>query len=500
MKVGSVLADLKKLAGKSVVYGLGSILLRGIGLFLLPLYTRFLTPSDYGILAVTGIVGSILGILLPLSLHSALSPIFFFTSDVKQRRGDLGTVWLTIVLFAGGTTLLIDQTGGYWFPLFFKNIPFIPYIRLVLWVAFFGTFSLVPLNLVQMQERPKIYVLFTVSSTLLQIVFIVYFVVFQKMGAKGNLIGTLLGSLVMAIPYVLLAFRNLRPILQWTVLKAALTYSLPLVPHSIASWILMLSDRAILQRFVSLEQLGLYSLGYTYGTLMDMVAYAINNALVPFLFKTDAQEGGMARDRFARLGTYFVLFLCFVALGLGLFSKEVIELMTAPSFRSATRVAPWIVAGSLLSGLYYFPVNFIFLRKKTSMVPIITGVSGLINVALNFWLVPYYGIMAAAWSTFISFGVMLGLAWQLGLRAYPLQYEYARIGKIAVVTIILWLIGGLFPFSNVILGIVVKSCLVCVFPIALFVLGFFTSQEKQRMHMLVLSIGGRIVRNINWKS
>lgn len=487
MKTGSVSADIKSLAGKSVVYGLGSIVLRAISFFLLPLYTRFLTPTDYGILAVTGIVGAILGVLLSLSLHSALNPIYFFSSDNKQRRANLGTVWLVLVLLAGCITFVLDQTGSYLFPLFFKNVPFTPYIRLVIWNGFLNTFSLVPLALLQMQERAKFYVALNIASVLLHIGLVIYFVVVRQQGVYGNLLGNLLGTLVMTMPYIWIALRNVRPTLQGEVLKRALAYSLPLVPHSLASWVLELSDRAILERFVPLDQLGLYSLGYTYATIMNMVAYAVNIAWVPFLFRTDAQEGDMARSRLARLGTYFTLFLCFTALILGLFARHVIEFMTAPAFHPAAQVAPWIVAGLLLSGLYYFPINFLFLKQKTSFVPLVTVLSGLLNVGLNVWLIPRFGIMAAAWSTFISYGAMLIFAWRLGLRIYPLPYEYVRLAKIGVVTISIWLIGNMVPVAGLLWILIAKSLLVLLFPLALLALNFFTLTEKQRAILWVTS-------------
>lgn len=487
MKTGSVFADIKSLANKSIIYGLGNIVLRAINFFLLPVYTRFLTPTDYGILAVTGIVSSILGILLSLSLHSALNPIYYFTSDDEQRRADLGTVWLTLMLLAGGTTFILDRTGSYLFPIFFKNVLFVPYIRLVIWNGFLNTFSLVPLALFQMQERAKSYVTLQVAGVLSHIGLIIYYVVIRQQGVYGNLLGNLLGTLAMTVPYIWVALKNIQPTLQKEVLKRALAYSLPLVPHSLASWVLELSDRAILERFVPLDQLGLYALGYTYGAIMNLVAYAVNIAWVPFLFKTNAQEGDSARHRLARLGTYFALFLCFVALTLALFAQQVIEFMTAASFHAAASVTPWIVAGLLLSGLYYFPINFLFLKQKTTLIPVVTVLSGLLNIGLNVWLVPQFGIMAAAWSTFISYGAMLVFAWRLSLRVYAVPYEYMRLLKIGVVTITLWLIGSILPFTNL-LGILIAKCLVvALFPLSLLALGFFTPIERQHAGLWLTS-------------
>jgi O-antigen/teichoic acid export membrane protein len=487
------------LAGKTAIYGVGSILLRSIAFFLLPLYTRFLTPSDYGILAVTGVVSAILSILLPLSLHGALNPIYFDPGNEQERRANLGTVWITILLLASAGTITLDLTGSYVFPLVFRNVPFIPYIRLTIWTAFLTTFGLVPLNLFQIQERARVYVALTVSAMLLQTGLGVFFVVFQNQGAQGNLLGAFLGALVMTVPFSWLALGNLQPTLRRDVLARALAYSLPLVPHSVAGWVLQLSDRAILERFVSLEQLGLYSLGYTYAAIMNMIAYALNSAWVPFLFKTDAQEGEEACGRFSRLGTYFALLLCFVALGLGLFAQEVIGLMTVPAFHEAARVAPWIVAGLLLAGLYYFPINFLFLKRETKLVPIVTVVSGLLNVGLNLWLVPHYGIMAAAQAAFLSYAVMLLLAWRLGLRAYALPYEYNRLLKIGGVTLALWLAGSLFPFPDMVWAFATKLILVMAFPFALLALGFFEPGEKRRVLALAPIVARRIrSERISW--
>ena len=497
MNIDSVLADIKRLSGKSAIYGLGSIILRVIGFALLPIYTRFLTPADYGILAVAGIVSSILGILLSLSLHASLNPIYFRAAEQREKRAALGTVWLALVILSGAMTILLDQVGSSVFSLFFRNVPFNPYIRLAIWAAFLNVFGLVPLNLLQIQERAALYVLFTVINVLLQIGLVLFFLVICGLGAQGYLMGTLLGALVMALPFSWLVLCNVRPTWRWGFLKRALAYSLPLVPHALSGWVLDLSDRAILERFVSLEELGLYSLGYIYGSAMNMVAYAINSAWVPYLFQRDAHENGDSSYHLARLGTYFAAFLCFVALALGLFSKEVIRLMTTPAFFSAARVAPWIVAGWLLSGLYYFPINFLFLRQKTAAVPLATMVSGLLNIGLNLWLVPLYGIMAAAWVTFISYGLMLVLAWWLGFRAYPLPYEYGRLAKVGVTTLMLWISGSLIEFPNLAWSVAAKSFLLAAYPLALLIFGFFLPSEKQHVSHCIGALFGRLKKSVS---
>jgi O-antigen/teichoic acid export membrane protein len=477
-----ILVDIKSLASKSAIYGVGSISLKLIGFLLIPLYTRYLTPADYGIMAVTGTVISILSILYPLGLVGAATRFYFTAKDEDERRRNNGTIWIAMLLFALAATALLDRLGNIICPLLFRDIPFEPYVRMALWITFLNILSLVPLALFQVRERPVPYVILTVSNTLLTIGLVINFVVLQEQGVYGYLYGTLLSLALFATPYIVLTLRSTRITFHWNVLKAALAFGLPLVPHSLASWVLELSDRIILQRFVPLGELGLYSLGYQFGGIIRLFATAINFAWVPFLYKTDAQQGETAKPKLARLATYYVLCMCYVSLGLAMFVKEIIFFMTAPAFHPAYRVAPWIIGGWLFSGLYFIPVNFLFLKSKTGLVPLITIPAGLFNIGFNLWLVPRYGIMAAAWSTFLAYGLMLALAWGMALRVYPFPYEYKRLGITAAVTVGLFAASIVFQVDSIAIELGVKAMLLLAYPFVLILLRFFTTSEKKVMH------------------
>jgi O-antigen/teichoic acid export membrane protein len=255
-------------------------------------------------------------------------------------------------------------------------------------------------------------------------------------------------------------------------------FSLPLVPHSLAAWILELSDRAILERYVSLKDLGLYSLGYQFGSVILLLATAINFAWTPFFFKTVEREGKDANQRLAQLTTYYTMFLCFVALAIGLFIKEIIQLMAAPAFHPAYQVAYWIIGGQLLAGLYFIPANFLFFKRATRVIPVVTISAGFANLGINLLLVPHYGIIAAAWSTFLSYGLMLALVWFFASRVYPFPYEYRRLVRIVLAAAGLFALGTVLPYSSGITKALVRGSLISVFPITLMVLGVFTPAEK----------------------
>jgi O-antigen/teichoic acid export membrane protein len=472
--------DFRNLARKSAIYGLGSILLRGISIFLLPLYTRYLTPADYGVIAVTGTITAILGILYPLGLHGAATRLYFDAQNEVDRYQRIGTLWMGMILSATVIAVFVDRIGNSVTPLLLKDVPFSPYIRLAIWTGFFNIFSLLPLNLFQISERPGSYVFTSVGSTLLTVCLIIGLVVFCGQGAYGYLLAVLLAGALLAVPYVLVTLKYIQVILRKDILKTALVYSLPLIPHGVASWMLALSDRLILEHYVTLEQLGLYSLGYQFGSVMNMAATAINFAWVPFLFRLDSEQGEAAKPRLARLVTYYTLILSWVALGLALLAKDAILFLTPPAFHEAHSVIPWIIGGFLLSGFYLIPANYLFLKSKTVWIPIVTVFSGAINVGFNLLLSPDYGIMAAAWANFLANGVMLALVWALTLRVYPFPYEYKRLGQIMLTVLGSFVVGNVLAFQSASMETAVRGVIWLAYPFVLVVLGFFTISEKEK--------------------
>lgn len=481
MKRG-LLTDVKSIARKSLVYGAGSMLLRATAFLTLPLYTRALSPADYGIIAVTSMVSAVLGVLLPLGLHGALARLYFSHATEPERRGVSGTLWLAIGASAVGLAVVLDRAGGWLFGQLLTTVPFDPYVRLAVWTACFQALTLLPLNLVQMHERPGLYISLTGFTNLLMVAWMVYEVVILRHGVYGYLRGSFLASAVSVLPYAVYALRHVELRIRPSVLRAALKYSLPLIPHGLAGWALGLSDRAILERYVSLSDLGLYSIGYQLGLGLNMVVAAFNYAWVPFMFRMLSEDGQAAGARIVRLATYYALVICAAALGLALFAEEVLALLTPASYRGAAAITPLIVLGYFLNGLYIIPVNMLFWAEKTHLLPLITLTSGTVSIGLNLWLVPIYGVMAAAWATCIAYGVMLALVTVIAQRVYPLAYEYRRLALMCLVALGLYVAASLgLPLG----GFWARAAAFALFPVLLFGAGFFTPEEREAARLLL---------------
>jgi O-antigen/teichoic acid export membrane protein len=473
----TVRSALRSLAGASFTYGLGSVIARGLNFALVPLYTRFLSPTDYGVMSLTVTVIAVLGVLYPLGLHSAVTRSYYGEGSEEERRRRVGTLALTVLLASTVLALLLNWLGPALARRALPQVPFDPYLRLGVWTAYLMVFGLVPLVLLQVQERPKAYVLITVCASVAASALAVTFGVVYGKGAYGVLLGGLLGAALAAGPYLWLTFRNVPLTLDWPVLVPALAFSLPLIPHAFASWALEMSDRTVLSRYVPLGDVGLYALGYQLGAAMGLLNAAFNSAWVPFLFRSLAEEGSAAHRRLTRVATYYVWSLCFVGLGWSLLVKHAIVLVAGPAFREAYHVTPWVVGGYICSGLYLIPANLLFWKSATRIIPVITIGAGALNVGLNLWLVPRVGYIAAAWSTLAGYGSMLIFAWWAARRICPFPYEYRRLGLALGLTIGLLLAGSSLPYPNAAVEALVRTGLWLSFVPGLIGLGAIDSAE-----------------------
>jgi O-antigen/teichoic acid export membrane protein len=417
----------------------------------------------------------------PLGMHGSLARLYFDRGDQQARAEVAWTLWVAIGASALLFAVMLDAIGPLLFGRLFREVPYSPYLRLAIWTACFSSLSLLPLGLLQIQERSVWYVAATAAAALTTAACVLFFTVVRGEGASGYLKGSLVAAIVVAGGYAVLMWRAAPFRLTRTIIPAALSYSLPLVPHGLAGWALGLSDRAILERYVSLDALGVYALAAQVAGVMTLAATAINTAWVPMLFRTDAGAGAAAEPQVARLVTYYVLALTWTATALILLLKPALRLLTSPAYHAAYPLVPWIVAGCLCNGLYFIPANFLFLRSKTSRLPIVTVTAGVVSISLNLLLVPRYGIAAAAWANCAAYLVMLVIAWIVARRVQPFPYEYHRIARVLMSGGALVAAGFLLGMRPGILDAGLRVALCMAFPALLHLTGFFTGAERARV-------------------
>lgn len=485
----TMVAKAKQLAGQSSLYTLGEVVRSGIAFLLLPLYTRLLSPADYAILGVTAPLFSLLTILMALGMPTALVRCYFdYRQDPEALRRYVGTVAVFGLASGLAGALLLTFLGPALLGRLVPNTPFHPYVLLTVWNAGLSVVSALALQLFRAQQQAHRFVAFSLADAALTAALVVALVAGVRLGALGSLWGQLLAALVMAGPALWALSRAGRLGFSWALLRPSLLLGLPLLPSLLGAWALNVSDRVVLDRLVTREAIGLYTLSYQFGVLLNIVAMALNNAWQPFFFQ-HAAEGG--HDRLLGiLVTYQAALMAALALAVALLAPEVIRLIAAPAYWPAAKLVPWIAAGYAARHLAFFPVGSLLYRRAAGWIAGLTVAAAALNIGLNLWAVPRFGVQAAAVNTLVAFAALFAGLLVVGQRAYPLRYQWSRLLRVAAAALLLFALGQRLPTAWPLwLSAAAKLALLAALPLLLWLMGFFTAAERAQVGRVV----GRLV-------
>lgn len=255
------------------------------------------------------------------------------------------------------------------------------------------------------------------------------------------------------------------------------------VPVRLGAWALRVADRLVLQAYVPLAQVGVYSVGYMLGaTAFDVVASSVNSAILPFFYRTAMERSERAsKQLFADVAAWNAALLGLLGLGTALFARELIVIFATVRFLEAESIVPLIAWASIFQALANVPIRGIYLVRRTGWLPIVFLAPAGLNVALNLVMVPRWGVTGAAVATLASYPALLLLTLVVAQRVYHIPYDYARIGKPLVIALGLSLAKGLVPVEPLAAAIAVKTILVLAYPVALVASGFLTAGERLAM-------------------
>ncbi len=419
---------IRQLGANSVIYAATNLLQKGTAFILMPIYTIYLDPSAYGILSIVTSINGLLGIAFTLSLTSAVTRFYFEHSDDPETLAEfwgsvLSFVMLLSVVLAGtlllvGERLLAPLTG---------NIPFWPYIALgvlaTLFQPFFNTF----LTVLQTRNQALHFSVVSLAQFALTTALTIALVVVFGWGVTGALTATLVASAVFFPISLWMLRRDIRICLKWEHLRAALAYSVPQLPHTIAGQVSAITDRLVLNARLGTAAAGLYSVGALIAMVIDVAAQSVNRAYVPLGMEALTRRSPNDLAQLRAIGALIVATFCLLGVTIAAFSREILWLLAAPAFAGAVVVIPVLLFAGVASSIYYLFVNVLFFdRTATKLIPLGTLTAAGLNVLLVFGLVPSFGLVGAAWATLCAQCVATVLIAFVGSRFDPVRWQYVR--------------------------------------------------------------------------
>lgn len=477
--------SIRTLAKLAFTYALGDIFSKGLNYLLLPLYTRYLSPDGYGIIAIVEMLRVVLGLVLSLGTSGAILRFVHVYHTQEDQKSFLGTTWVFLIVVPGLITCALILFGPLYTPRVFPGIEFKPFIFNTLWTAYITSAFITPLTtLFRARDQARYYVGLNILNAMVISGLTIYHLVFQGKGAAGWVQAQLEAAVIMGALGLIILLKEVRLSFQWRVLQPIMLYSLPLIPHFLSHWILSVSDRLILQHFAGLVSLGVYTLGYQFGQGFQVIESALNNALVPLFGRSSRME--QEAEILPRITTFYIFGILFVGVGVALLGPQVILTIFPDDYHSGAPIVPWVVLGYIALGIYYIPVNHLaIMHGKTKTVPLASLSAALVNLVLNLIFIPHYGPIAAAINTTVGYGVLAILMLYFAHSLAPLPLETGRIYKLVGAVFIAYVLGRLtFQFTptiNLLIGFVITGSL----PVILWLLRFWTVEEMSVLKHLL---------------
>jgi O-antigen/teichoic acid export membrane protein len=475
-----IAAQLKRLARHSAIYGLGGIVSRILAVLLLPLYTSYLSPADYGRIETLVAGSAVLVIVLRMGISSAFFRFYFDSADRAHRLLVVRTsFWFTMAMATAGLAAVVLLAGSI-SNLLFATDAYADLVRAAA-VGIWAQMNYEQLtSLFRVEERSVAFVLASLANILITVGATVVLVVVLDKGPLGVLVGNFTGTL--CVYFALVAYRREQLGLQFDrgLLREMNRFGMPLVPSALALWVTNFSDRFFLVKLADAREVGLYSIGVRIASAVVLLLTAFRTAWPAFAYSIE--DDAEARRTYGFVLTYLIAVVSWLSLTLGLLAPWLVQLLTTPRFYDGQRVvAPLAFAGAAQAGYVVVAIG-IGRARRTQFNWVVTGAAAAVNVVLNLILIPPYGMMGAAVATVAAYSLMFVLMAVYAQRIYTTPYQWRRVA-IALATAIALLIAG--KLLDAPLPLAIALC--AAYPLALLPLGFYLPGERARLRRLLPS-------------
>lgn len=482
----------------SLIYGLGNLSIKLVGLVLFPLYTDAFSLEEFGIIGILDISIQLIVAVLGLSLTSALF-LFYFDKKYKERQGELVfTTLMTLVVFSLAAVFILSNFTGGLSTLLFKSTDYQDLIQIILISASLQVLNNIPNTVLRLKEKAKLYAISNLIKVTVILATTILFIVKMKLGIIGVYYGQICGNAVYLLILSGFMIRNSTFRFNRSALGEMLRFSIPLIFSSLSAVILTVLDRYSLNYLVGLDDVGIYTTGYKIGNVLLFVVMASQLALPTILFKNmDAKDNKRLYSKVMTYNTYTIMIM---VIGLSVFSMEVVKLLARnPSYWAGYTVIPFITISILFNSMRYLLTLNLSIVKKTVIVAAIVTVMSAINLGLNLLMIPRYQANGAALATMLTQLIFLLTTYFIAQKHYKVPYEVKKLLMIISTGILFIILGFATNGLALYLRLIIKSLLCFAFPLVLYLFNFYEKIELERIKeiLLLLKTPGKLIKSLN---
>lgn len=482
------MSELKKAGRHGVVYALGIILSKAVAFIMLPIYTRFLTPSDYGVLQLVTITLEVVSIVAGSRLAGGVFRFYFKAKTDEERRAVLTTAFGLLVACYSIAALLTALAAPAIAQAVFDDAGYARIIRVAAASLAFEGWLVVPFAYLRIRDRSSRFVAINTCKLMLQLGMNVWFVVHLRMAAEGVLLSAAIANLLIGGYLAAGLLREAGFTLSRGAAHDILRFGLPLVGTQVATFISTFGDRFFLQRAGGNDAVGLYGLAYDFGFLLVTLGFTpFNTVWEPLRFKMAERPD---RDAlYAKAFVYLNLLLITMAVGITLFVGDALRIMADPAFHGAAAIVPIVLVAYVLQSWQAFHNMGIMMVERTGWITTANWAAAAVAVAGYVLLIPRYLGYGAAIATVLAFGVREVIIYVVSQRLWPVAYEWARTCRLLALATAVGVAGSLVHEPSLWRSVALHAALFAVYVAGLWLLRVIPDQDRASLRAMLRSPG-----------
>lgn len=468
----------------SLIYVVGQAISRGVGFFMIPIYTRYISPTNYGIMDMADILAGVLVMVISLNVADSMARFYYAVKDEYERRRIVSTVLLgfgtlaipvvgLFVLFTDGLVRLIAEDPGVKF-----------YLQIAFATAWSSMICEICYTYLRMRYMAGLFVSLTTIQLLSAVLLSIYLVVHRQLDILGVLYATLITQTVIGFGMAVTILWKVQARPSWKHFIDLLRFGLPLVPSRVTQQLGTYSNRFFLRWLgpadpaLALAQVGIFSLGQKFGVVVNrFVNVPFNSFWKPRRMDLALREDAESNRIVARMCTYACWMTAFFALLLSAAAESVLRWIADAEYHAAHVIVPWIALAYVIHGLEPHFTTGMHLKCKTWWATAIALLALAVMCVCNFVLIPELGMIGAAIGTLVSICVRTTLFYMISQRIYPLPFEIGRIALILLAACLLYGFGQVIELPSLPATLAIRVALALCFPFLLLALGFFSEGE-----------------------
>ncbi len=453
---------LRSEAKGAAIYTFSTFLLQLSNFLIVPLFWQKLTLEDYGIIAIIEMITAFFALYLGLQLDFSITR-FYYEWTEEERKYNVGALWLVSWV----STIILGIISIYLFSyinnFLFSEVSFYPIIFLGLIYVVIGRLTLIPYATIRIANIPVLYAAYSILSFIVRIILNIYFVLILDKKLYGLFVSNIISNSFTVILGGIIMFRFAIPCLKYNTLKEALKFSLPLIPSNLISSLTNFIDRYLLQKFASVETLGIYSISLKFTNLITQFHSALKTSFVPYMLNVIQKDEEWGIRMIEKMRFYYFFILLIVSLSIAIYIKDFVYWINKPEYFPVISWIPWLIGPTLISSLVIYFAPGLFLSKRSDLTWIPSIIQMIFVVGLGLILISKYEILGVVITRYASAISLFVITFILGEKFYSVPLRWFQFSFLLLFMTVIILLSKLLWFKNLFVDFTYHTLLIVIF-------------------------------------